>query len=442
MTAEPADTLIAGGLVVTLDGDRRLIEDGAVAVRGSRIAAVGPAAEIGTRFTAREVIDAGGRIVMPGLINAHTHAGDSLFRGLFEDLPLEPWLERLWVVERRFLRPDTVRIGARLAFAEMIRAGITTALDMFWHPEAGAAAARELGLRLMTGPIYFDGDAPDGIAQGERTARGRELLRELAADPLLHPCVLPHSTYTVSPASLAEARDLAAELGVPLSTHASETAAEVGLVADRHGRRPPGHLDRLGMLNGSTVLAHGVHLEPEEMDLLAARGTTVAHCPLSNLKLGSGIAPVPEMRAAGVGVALGTDGPVSSNDLDLWPVLRLSALLAKGTHRDPSLLPARDVLAYATRDAASALGLGDEIGTLEPGKRADLILIDADRTHLTPLYDVYSHLIYAAGRADVETVMIHGRVVMRDRELLSVDEGRAIEDVRELAREIAASTAP
>ncbi len=440
MTPQPADHLITGGLVVTLDDRHTLIDDGAVAVRGSRIVAVGPAGEVGARFGAGETIDAAGKIVMPGLINAHTHAGDSLFRGLFEDLPLEPWLERLWVAERRFLRPDTVAIGARLAFAEMIRAGTTAALDMFWFPEAGAAVARELGFRLMTGPIYFDGDeAPDGIPQGERTARGRELLQELSGDPLISSCVLPHSTYTVSPGSLAEARDLAEAFGVPISTHASETVAEVGIVEDRHGHRPPAHLDRLGMLAEGTVLAHCVHLEPPEMELLASRRTAVAHCPMSNLKLGSGIAPVPELRAAGVGVALGTDGPVSSNDLDLWPVLRLAAALGKGVHRDPSLLPAREVLRFATRDAARALGLGDEIGSLEPGKRADLILVDADRPHLTPLYDVYSHLVYAAGRADVATVMIDGRIVMRERELVDVDEERAIGEVRELGREIAAS---
>ncbi len=250
--------------------------------------------------------------------------------------------------------------------------------------------------------------------------------------------MLPHSTYTVGPESLAEARDLAEEFSAPISTHASETATEVTIVADRHGHRPPDHLDGLGMLTESTVLAHGVHLEPGEMDLLAERGTAVAHCPMSNLKLGSGIAPTPELRRAGVDVALGTDGPVSANDLDLWPVLRLAALLPKGHHRDPSLLCAREVLHWATRDAARALSLGDEIGSLEPGKRADLILIDADRPHLTPLYDPYSHLVYATGRGDVSTVMIHGRVVLRDRELLTVDEGRAIEDVRELGREIAA----
>lgn len=275
---EPADVLITGGVVVTLDDDHALYEDGAVAVRGSRIAAVGPAAEVGARFTAGEVIDASGRVVLPGLINAHTHAGDALFRGLFDDLPLEPWLERLWVVERRFLNRDTVRLGARLGYAEMIRAGITTALDMFFFPEAGAEVAREIGLRLMTRPRPVADPGPHRPARQGRPSR-----------------------------SVAARRPRRPRL--------------------RHPRRP------------------------------------------------------------------------------------------------------------------RALGLDDEIGSLEPGKRADLILLDLDRPHLTPLYDVYSHLVYAAGRADVSTVMVHGRIVMRDRELLTVDETRAIEGVRELSRGIAAFVA-
>lgn len=434
-----ADKLVTGGLVVTMDDRDTVLEDGAVAVRGPDIVAVGPSAEIEKRYGGAgvEVIDAVGQIVLPGLVNAHTHAANSLYRGLLDDLQLEPWLERLWAVESRIVRPGTVEIGARLAFAEMIQSGITTALDMYFHPEASARVAREVGYRLMTGAVYIDTSDLDGIPPADRTPRGREFLQEYRGDPLITPCVLPHSTYAVAPRLLEEARDLADEYGVLFSTHASETAAELEMVHDLHGCRPPAHLDRLGLLHERCVLAHGVQLEGDEMELLARRGTAVAHCPLSNLKLGSGIAPLPALCDAGVQLALGTDGPVSSNDLDLWPVMRLAAVLQKGVHRDASLIAAREVVAWATRDAGRALG--QPVGSLEPGKRADLIVIDRARPHLTPLYDVYSHLVYAVGRGDVRTVLIHGRVVMRDRRLLTVDEDDAVGRAADLGEEIAAA---
>jgi 5-methylthioadenosine/S-adenosylhomocysteine deaminase len=248
--------------------------------------------------------------------------------------------------------------------------------------------------------------------------------------------VLPHGTYTVAPEQLEKARDLAEEYGVLLSTHLSETASEVALIQNQYGQRPPGHLDDLGMLGPRTVLAHCVHLDAGEIDLLADRRTVVAHCPLSNLKLGSGVAPLDTMRRAGLRVGLGTDGPVSGNDLDMWLTLRLTAVLHKGVHQDPALITAREVAAMATRDAAEALDKKDEIGSLEPGKRADLIVLNLDRPHLTPMFDVYSHLVYAVGRDDIETVVIHGKVVMRDRVLTTLDEEGVIAEVRAIADQI------
>jgi 5-methylthioadenosine/S-adenosylhomocysteine deaminase len=421
-----------------MDAQGTVYEDGAVAVRGADIVAVGATAALTQRFGAGdgERIDASGRIVLPGLINLHTHGADSLFRGLIDDLPLEPWLERLWQVERQFLDPETVGAGALLAYAEMIRGGTTTALDMFWYPEAGARAAGEIGFRLLTGPVWFDSPEIDGLQPADRLARGREFLQEYRDHPLVTPCVLPHGTYTVAPGHLEQARDLAEEFDLLLSTHLSETVREVETVRERYGRRPPEHLDQLRMLGPRTVLAHCVHLDAREVDLLAERRSVVAHCPLSNLKLGSGVAPLPALRRTGVRLGLGTDGPVSGNDLDLWLTMRLAAVLHKGVHRDPTVLSAREVVALATREAADALDKADEIGSLEPGKRADLIVIRLDRPHLVPLYDPYSHLVYNVGRGDVETVVIHGRPVLDRNRLTTVDEGVVLGEVRSIAERV------
>jgi 5-methylthioadenosine/S-adenosylhomocysteine deaminase len=375
---------------------------------------------------------------MPGLINAHTHAADALFRGLVDDLALEPWLERLWVAERKFLRPDTVRLGAQLAQAEMIRSGTTTALDMFWFPEVSAQVARQMGFRLMTGPVYFDLAEPDNIPVEQRTARGREFLQEYQRDSLIVPCVTPHSTYTVSPRYLKEAQALADEFSVLLTTHVSETVTEVTTVNQRYGQSPPRHLDALGMLTPRTILAHCVHIPDDEINLLAERQTAVAHCPMSNLKLGSGVAPLPKMHQSGVQTTLGTDGPVSSNDLDMWAAMRLVAVLHKGVQQNPTLLSAQEVVKLVTCDAANALGLGNKIGSLVPGKQADIILVDLNRPHLIPRYDVYSHLVYTVGRDDVATVLIQGQTVLDNRQLTSVDEASIIQAVQELAQKIAA----
>jgi 5-methylthioadenosine/S-adenosylhomocysteine deaminase len=435
---QPADKMILNGLIVTMDRQQTVLLEGAIAIVGPNIVAVGSSAAIEAQFLgpATEIIDAGGQLVMPGLINAHTHAADSLFRGLVDDLALEPWLERLWLAERKFIRPDTVRLGAQLAQAEMIRGGTTTALDMFWYPEVAAQVATEIGFRLMTGPVYFDFAEPDNIPVAQRTARGREFLQQYQGHPLIVPCVTPHSTYTVSPQYLQEAQALANEFGAFLSTHASETATEVKTITERYGQTPPYHLDHLGMLTERTILAHCVHLPAAEQELLAQRRTVVAHCPMSNLKLGSGIAPLPHMRRHGVRTTLGTDGPVSANDLDMWSAMRLAAILHKGAQQDPTLISALEVVKMVTCEAAQALGLGDRIGALAPGKQADIILIDLKRPHLTPLYDVYSTLVYTVGRDDVSTVLIQGQTIMHHRRLLTIDEAGVMAAVQQLAQAI------
>jgi 5-methylthioadenosine/S-adenosylhomocysteine deaminase len=435
---QTADTLIRGGLLVAMDAAERVIENAAIAISGGEIVALGPAAGLEERFQAAETIDASDHIVMPGLINAHTHMADSLFRSLVEDLALEAWLETLWTAERRFVAADTVRLGADLALAEMIRGGTTTALDMFFYPESTAAAAREVGFRLMTGPVYFTFGSPDGKPPEERTESARAWIEEWMREPLLVPCVQTHNHLTVSPEDTQAARALADEYGIWLQTHCSETATEVATTREQFGKTPMRHLADLGVLTGRTVLAHCVHLTDEDVALLAGSGAAAVHNPLSNLKLGSGIADIDRLWKAGVPVLLGTDGPVSSNDLDMWTAMRFAGLLQRGVHEDPTLTPSRDIVRMVTRLAAEALGLGEVTGSLEVGKRADLILIDTRRPHLVPMFDVYSHLVYAVGRDDVSTVLIDGRIVMRERQLLTMNEGATINDSKALAREIAA----
>lgn len=432
---EPVDTLILGPFVVTMDAEERIFDAGAVAVRDGEIVAVGTREEL-EGCDAAETIDATGRLLMPGLVNAHTHLGDSLFRGLVEELPLEAWLERLWVSEREFVSRESVELGARLALAEMIRSGTTCALDMFWFPEAAADAALAAGFRLVTGPIFFDFDGPDGVPVEGRIATGERWLERYAQEPLITPCVQPHNQLTVSPEGLRAARDLADRAGALFHTHCSETATEVRQTVDRFGRTPAAHLDELGILDERTVLAHCVHLSDDDFARIRRAGAAVLHNPLSNLKLGSGIAPVARMLEEGIPVALGTDGPVSSNDLDMWTAMRFAGLLQRGAHMDPVLTPVRDVVRMATTVGAEALGLGDRVGRLVEGYRGDLILIDLDRPHLTPMYDVYGHLAYAVGRDDVRSVMIDGRWVLRDRALETINEAAVLAEMEQLAAEI------
>ncbi len=427
------DLLIKNGLIVSMDDANRVIEDGAVAVQGAEIIDVGTTSDLHAKYEAQEEIDADQHIVMPGLINAHTHLAMTLFRGFADDLPLDPFLARVWEAEGRFIRPDTVTIGTRLAFAEMIRGGTTMAMDMYWFPEASADVASAAGFRLINGPIFVDFDGPDGIPAAERAQRGREFFQRYAENPFILPCVLPHGTYTVSPDILTQAWELAVECEALFHTHASETADEVNTVRERYGTTPPQHLDHLGLLTPRTSLAHCVHLSDDDIQLIADRGAAVVHCPISNLKMASGIAPLQQMHAAGIPVLLGTDGAATGNDLDLWKQMRIAAILHRGVHHDPTFNPAEQVVAAVTRQSAEALGIGDRFGSIESGKFADLILIDLNSVHLVPMYDVFSHLVYAVGREDVATVIIHGKVVMRQRELLTIDEAETVARTRELA---------
>ena len=433
----PTDLVITNALVVTADPAGTVIRDGAITVEEGRIARLGPSADVGT--DARRVIDAGGMLLAPGLVNTHCHAGDSLFRGLVEDLPLEPWLRTVWKAEGAILDRDTVRLGATLGLAETLLGGVTTTMDMFWHPAETVAAARRLGVRVATGGIFFDGPGIDGLAPVDRLAAAAAFFDAFGGSDDVLPGCLPHGAYTVGPHGLVAAKRLADDRGGLFCTHAAETRAEQAIVHERYGRSVIRHLDALGLLDARTVLAHCVWLDDEEIAILARSGATVSHNPLSNLKLASGIARVPDLLAAGVRVTLGTDGAISGNDLDLWMALRLAATLHRGATLRADAVTTAQAFRMVTLDAAAALGAEDRIGSLEPGKLADMILIDIRRAHAVPLFDPLTHLMFSCAKSDVRHVFVGGRQVVDDGRVTGLDLDGVLEEVAALTPRIAAS---
>jgi 5-methylthioadenosine/S-adenosylhomocysteine deaminase len=432
MAATSADLLVTHGVVLTLDAENRVIPDGTVAIRGGRIAAVGPAAELSGR-PAAEVIDACGGIIMPGLVNTHTHAAMTLFRGLADDLPLMAWLNEHIFPAEAALDAEQVRRGALLACAEMILSGTTTFCDMYLFEAAVARAAQQAGMRAVVGEVLFDfrspsyGDLENGFTCTER------LIDAFRGDPLITVAVEPHSPYLCRPELLTRAFRLAERHGLPVVIHLSETTEEVDTIRTRYGRTPVGHLAALGLLAPNVMACHCVAMTDADIGLLHAHEVKVSHNPESNMKLAAGIAPVPRMLAAGICVGLGTDGAASNNNLDLFQEMDTAAKLHKGHTLDPTVMDAQTVLRMATIDGARALGLGERIGSLETGKQADLIILDTRKPHLTPMYHPASHLVYAARGSDVSTVLIDGRIVMRDRRILTFDAEAAMDEVNRLA---------
>jgi len=419
---ESADLVISGGTVLTMAGPN--LEAGAVAIRGGAILAVGPAAEIDARFTAAKRIDARGMAVLPGLVNAHTHAPMALLRGIADDRELMDWLRNfIFPAEAKNVDPEFVRWGTRLAAAEMIRTGTTTFADMYYFEADIAREVRAAGLRGVLGETVLDFPAPDNKTWDAAMRYARGFAAEFKGDPLITAAIAPHAPYTVSREHLLEVRALATELGIPILIHLSETVDELRLVAERSGgMRPADYLESIGFLGDDVLAAHGVWLSREEGALLARRKTGLAHCPESNMMLASGVAPVTELRAAGVDVGLGTDGPAgSNNNLDMIEEMASAARLQKVSRNDPKAMTARDVLEMATIAGARALGLEPKIGSLEPGKRADIIVVDLRKPGIQPIYSVESALVYAASGDDVTTTIVEGKILMENRKLLTVD---------------------
>jgi 5-methylthioadenosine/S-adenosylhomocysteine deaminase len=438
---ELADTIITGGMVVTMDPQRHVYDDGAVVVTGDTIVAVGARADLEARYESRQNIDATNTLVVPGFINGHTHVPMTLFRGLHDDVTLTEWLYKyIFPAERKNVTESFVRWGTRLAAAEQIRSGVTTFADMYYFEDAVAEETKQAGMRGVLGETFIDFPAPDNKNEAATLAYTEKFLKKWQGDPLIHAAAAPHSIYTCSQKTLQDASALARKYHAPILIHVAEMKKEWEDSEKQNGASPVQYLERIGVLGPDVVAAHCIFVDEADRKIVAQHDVGCVHNPSSNMMIASGVAPVPEERAAGIAVGLGTDGPAgSNNDLDLMEEIDLAAKLAKITKMNPLALNALSVVEMATIDGARALHMDKEIGSLEKGKKADLVLISLDEPNAVPMYDVYAQIAYSLKASDVETVVIGGRVVMRDHKLLTVDEQAAIAKAREYKTTIAAS---
>jgi 5-methylthioadenosine/S-adenosylhomocysteine deaminase len=420
--AEKADWIVTGRYVLTMDAERHLIENGAVAIRADRIVAVGPAAEINKAWTTKHKLDRRNAILAPGLINTHTHAAMSLFRGIADDMRLQDWLTNyIFPAEAKNVSAEFVRWGTRLACLEMLLSGTTTFTDMYYFEDVVAETAKEAGMRGVLGETVIGFPVADAKTPADALKLSEQFLIRFKGDALVTAAVAPHALYTNSPETLTAARALANKYSAPILIHLAETKQENDDAKTKYGKSAAAFLDSIGMFNGRTVAAHGVWLDDADIAILKSRGTGVAHCPSSNMKLASGAAPVLKLLAAGVNVGLGPDGPAgSNNDFNMFEEMDLAAKLQKLVSMDPQALPAKTAIEMATIGGARVLGLDKEIGSLETGKRADLITISLDGAHAVPLYDVYSQMVYALKGSDVQDVFVNGRELVHDRKPLTL----------------------
>jgi 5-methylthioadenosine/S-adenosylhomocysteine deaminase len=417
------DILILGGTIVSMDQDRNVIEDGAIAIKDGKIVSVGKAMNMrGT--PAKQTINAAGKVIIPGLINTHTHVPMSLFRGIADDLDLQDWLTKfIFPAEAKNVDEAFVRAGTRLGLAEMIRGGTTTYCDMYYFEDAIADETKKAGIRGVLGETVLDFPAPDNKTWEAGLAYTERFIKKWQNDPLIVPAVAPHAPYTVSQEHLLQARDLSNRLKAPLVIHLAEANTETEFIQQKHqGQRPIEFVEKIGFFNDRTIAAHVIQANEAELDLLKKHDVGIAHCPQSNMKLAAGTAPVPAMLRKGMRVGLGTDGAASNHDVSMWEEIDTAAKLHKLISGDPKALSAPQAFALATIGGAHALHMEDLIGSIESGKRADIVIVDMDSLHQTPVYNVYSELVYATKASDVRTVVINGRVVMLNRRLLTLDE--------------------
>ncbi|MGD8372407.1 MAG: amidohydrolase [Syntrophobacterales bacterium] len=432
----PVDLLIHNAMVMTLNDAADIFHPGAVAIRDDEIVWVGPEDSWAEQFEPREKLNMAGGLVMPGLINAHTHAAMTCFRGLADDLPLSVWLnEHIFPAEKK-ISGELVYKGTLLACAEMILGGITTFCDMYLFEDQVARAAHEARMRALVGEVLYDFPSPNYGPPEKGLAFTRDLIQAWQGDPLISVAVEPHAVYTCSPELLYACRDISEDFRVPMIIHLSESQDEVNQVKERYGLSPVDHLKQLELLSPQLIADHCVVLTEEEMDVLAESGVRVVHNNESNMKLANGVAPVAKLLERSVPVGLGTDGCASNNNLDMLAEMDSVAKLHKVYRMDPTIMDAKTVVRLATRGGARVLGLEEQIGSLEPGKKADIIGLDLNKPHLTPLYNIYSHVVYAASAADVTLNIINGEVVMRNRELLTLDVERVMAEVRAIAKQI------
>ena len=428
------DRIISGGTIITMDEKGTVIQEGAIAVEGEEIIAIGEKKAIAGQYVPKEVTDAEGCLVMPGLINGHTHAAMTCFRGIADDLPLMDWLNHyIFPAEAKNVNKELAYWGSLLACAEMIASGTTTFCDMYIFEDETARAAKQAGMRCFLGEVLFDFPSPNAKTPAEGLAYTRMLMEKWADDSLINIIVEPHALYTCSPSLLLDAKSLADRYNVPLAIHLLENQSEAEQLRQKLGKKPISFLKDTGLLNERLIAFHCVCMDGEDIGMLADHGCKVVHNPESNMKLASGVAPVPDMIRAGVVVGLGTDGCASNNNLDMFQEMDTTAKLHKVAALDPTLMDAETVIQMATRKGASVLGVENLVGCLQVGMKADIIIINLNRPHLTPMYNEYSHLVYTVGGADVDTVLINGKVVMQNRRLLTIDEDSVMEKVREIA---------
>jgi 5-methylthioadenosine/S-adenosylhomocysteine deaminase len=439
---QKADILLTNAVILTMDGKLNQYDPGAIAIKGDAILAVGPQAEIKNEYSANETMDCKGKILMPGLINAHTHVPMTLLRGLADDLRLDVWLMGYMLpVEREFVSPDFVRLGTSLACAEQIRSGITTFNDMYYFEDHIAQATADAGLRAVCGQTVMKYPAPDAPAFEDSLAMAREFIQKWKGHPLIVPAVAPHAPYSTTPEILRASADLAKEFDVPLHIHISETAFEVQNMRDENGMPVVPYVKKQGVLEAKVIAAHCVHIDSGEIRTLQHVNAGIAHNPSSNLKLASGFAPVQKMLENGLNVGIGTDGPASNNDLDMFEEVRLAAFVAKASTNDPTVVPAATALLMATRMGAQALHIGHLTGSLEAGKRADLIVVDISPAHNSPRFrrdpnNAYAQLVYASKSTDVTDVMVNGKWLMRAHKLLTLNEAELVTQAGEIAKKI------
>lgn len=433
-----ADLIIENGYIVTVDADDNVYPLGSIAVIDNKIAAIGHSEEIEAVYVADKTIDAMGKLVMPGLINAHTHASMTIFRGMADDMPLQEWLnDYIFPAEAKYINNESVRLGAQLAIMEMLRSGTTCFADMYYHENEVATACHQFGIKALLAEGVLDFPVPNSPSPDHGLEFSEKLINRYKNDPLIKMAVGPHSPYTCSKEVLLKCRDLANRYDIPMHIHLSETAHEYDQCLELHKKSPVEYLADLGILEGKTHAAHCVYITEHDIELMKKFGTSAAHNPLCNMKLVSGIAPIPAMLEKGICIGLGTDGVVSNNSLDQFEEMKTASLLAKINTGNPTALDARKVLRMATIESARSLSIEHETGSLEEGKSADMVLADLNKPHLMPLYNIYSHIAYALRGDDVETVIVNGKIVMENRQFSQVDEYSIYAQIQELANTIA-----
>jgi len=421
------DHIIYGDYILPMDQSFSVIEKGAVAIQGNKILDLGSSEEISRKYNSEKISAGEGRVVLPGFINTHTHAAMVYFRGIADDLPLTEWLnDHIWPAENTWLSPSFISDAVELACLEMLKGGVTTYNDMYFFEDAAGESSKRIGMRAVLGSGILDFPSVSARSTAEYLDNAKQFVKNWQDDELITPCIAPHALYTCGPDTLKKSKALAEILDVPLHIHLSETQWEVGEVMARYHKRPVEYLADLGFLDESVLAAHCIWLHDKEIDLLAKYKVGVSHCMESNLKLASGFAPVVSMLTAGIKISFGTDGAASNNDLSILSEMATTAKVHKALSNNPTVLDAKTALLMATRWGAEVLGLGHLIGSIERGKIADIIIINIDKPHLTPLYNIYSHIVYAAMASDVEAVMVNGNMVINDRRLMTVDEAEIL----------------